>query len=234
MVEVVKEIDGKELWNTINIIIANLQKLENQIEALDKRLPSKIVNIDSLDVIKNGIAVVDFWAEWCLPCYNLLPALETVAKEFEDVKFYKIDIDKHPDIVEKLKIQSIPLIVVYKDGKEVSRLVGSPREKKEDYLRWTIRRAFVPQDEWEKTKEMVEKIAKVKGWQLNPDRQIREGLITALTYNRLKYGRPYCPCKPEHVKENICPCRPYKDYIGSEAKIEKEGTCYCGLFVRKM
>ena len=230
-----KEIAKKIYDVLIKPINTYIRKLEYEMEAISSRLPSVIQQADSMEVTKNGIVVIDFYAEWCMPCYELLPALETVAKEFEDVRFYKMDIDKHQDIAEKYNINAIPLVVVYRDGKEIMKLLGSPpnKDKRVDYIRWMVKRAFVPDDEFEKTKRMVEKIAKVKEWYLNPNEFVRNGLISALTYNRLKYGKHYCPCKPEHVKENICPCKPYKQYIGSEEMIEREGICYCGLFVSK-
>jgi len=230
--ELIERNFSKEEKIVLQFIFSTLEVLEHRIEAIDRRLPSRVEKVDTLS-IGEGIVVVDFWAEWCVPCYYLMPPLETVSREFEDVKFYRVDVEKHQDLLDRFKIQTIPVIAVFKDGKEITRMVGVPRRGKlEDRIRWMIWRAKVPEKEWEKTRKMVESIARTKGWKLNPDKELREALISALTYNRLNYGRPYCPCKPEKVDQNVCPCRPYKDYPGSEERIKEKGVCYCGLFVK--
>ena len=216
-----------------------IEKLIHQMNTINARIPSKIRKIDDLNIIHNNIVIVDFFSKHCIPCYALEPAMEKVAAEFDgEAIFAKIDIEKNIDAVSKYKVEAIPLVVLFKDGKELYRMVGTPMKNGEldekkamDYFRWMVWRATLPEEEFQKTYRMVEKIAKAKGWKLNPDKNVVNGLVAALTYNRLNFGKQYCPCKPEHVKENICPCRPYKNYVGSEERIKKEGICYCGLFV---
>ena len=213
-------------------LAGELQKMKYEIEAINQRLPSKVKLVNSLDELKEGIVLVDFYSDYCVPCFQLQPAIEKVAEEFDSqVKFIRINIEKTKEATESFDIRAIPLVVVLKDGKVIQKLEGSPRHKRADIIRWMVQRAFVPQNEWDKTYRIVSKVAKAKGWHLNPDVHIREGLITALTYNRIKYNAYYCPCKAEHIRENICPCHEVEGkYIGAEKMIGKQGLCYCGLF----
>jgi len=214
--------------------LSDVIKLKYELQAVKQELPSRIENANSLDVTKKGMVMVDYYGQWCIPCYQFLPSIEKVAKEFVDeVTFVKIDIDKNPEIAEELGIKSIPLLVLYKDGKEVQRIEGCPRDekKREDLLRWMIRRAMVSDEEWENTFNIMKKVAEAKGWHFNPNQMVRDGLITALTWNKKVYGNYYCPCKPEHLSENKCPCKPHGEYLGSDGAVERNGICYCGLFV---
>lgn len=69
--------------------------------------------------------LVDFWAEWCQPCRMLAPAIDQVANEFAGrAKVGKVDIDNNQDLAIKYGIQSIPTVMVFKDGQVVKRFVG--------------------------------------------------------------------------------------------------------------
>ncbi len=76
------------------------------------------------DEIKEGVTLVDFWAEWCGPCKMMLPILEQVAKEMEwKAKVAKINVDEEPALASQFRIMSIPTLIIFKDGKPVSQLV---------------------------------------------------------------------------------------------------------------
>lgn len=75
--------------------------------------------------IKKGVNLVSFSAPWCAPCRMQGPILEKIAEVFEGkVRVTKINIEKNRKIAEKLNIQSIPTMVLFKNGKEVQRFVG--------------------------------------------------------------------------------------------------------------
>jgi thioredoxin 1 len=79
------------------------------------------------EVLKSDVPVlVDFWATWCGPCRAIAPAVEEIAQELEGkAKVKKVDVDSEPDLASKYNIMSIPALIVFKDGKEVDRLVGT-------------------------------------------------------------------------------------------------------------
>lgn len=74
--------------------------------------------------IEQGSYLVDFYADWCGPCRMLTPVLEEVAEETADVVIAKIDIDKAQGVASHFQVTSIPTLVLFKNGKEVARLVG--------------------------------------------------------------------------------------------------------------
>lgn len=76
------------------------------------------------EAVKEGITIVDFWAEWCGPCRMMNPVLNELEAEGE-IKVHKVNVDQEPQLAGKHQIQSIPTILVYKDGVEQGEIVGA-------------------------------------------------------------------------------------------------------------
>ena len=75
--------------------------------------------------ISNGVAVVDFWAEWCGPCKMQLPIIEEFSSEMEGkATIGKVNVDEELELAQSFGIQSIPTLILFKDGKPVKKLVG--------------------------------------------------------------------------------------------------------------
>ncbi len=75
--------------------------------------------------VSDGLTLVDFYADWCGPCRMLTPVLEDVAKDVAgQAKIAKIDIDQAQRVASTYQVTSIPTLILFKDGKEVGRLVG--------------------------------------------------------------------------------------------------------------
>jgi len=66
--------------------------------------------------VKEGIVLVDFYADWCGPCKMIAPILETFASKHEDVKVLKVNVDKEQELAIKHQILAIPTLFLYKDG----------------------------------------------------------------------------------------------------------------------
>lgn len=83
-------------------------------------------------VLKSTIPVlVDFWAEWCMPCKMIGPSIEQLATEYAGkAGVYKVDVDKDGDIASKYGVMGIPALLLFKDGKLADQMVGAaPKEK---------------------------------------------------------------------------------------------------------
>lgn len=78
-------------------------------------------------VLNSSVPVlVDFWATWCGPCLHIGPSIEEIAAEVAgQAKVYKVDVDANGEIAMNYGIMSIPALLVFKDGKEVDRMVGA-------------------------------------------------------------------------------------------------------------
>ena len=75
--------------------------------------------------IANGVALVDFWAEWCGPCKMQLPIIEECSSEMEGkATIGKVNVDEELELAQSFGIQSIPTLILFKDGKPVKKLVG--------------------------------------------------------------------------------------------------------------
>ena len=75
--------------------------------------------------------VVDFWAPWCGPCRMVSPIVEELSTEYgEKVRFAKLNTDDNEMVAMQFGIQSIPTLIIFKDGREVNRLIGfAPKEQ---------------------------------------------------------------------------------------------------------
>ncbi len=75
--------------------------------------------------IEKGLFLVDFYADWCGPCRTMTPILEQVAKEMQGkVTVVKVDVDQAQSVAGTYQVNSIPTLILFKDGKEVGRVVG--------------------------------------------------------------------------------------------------------------
>lgn len=82
--------------------------------------------------IKSGLVLVDFWAEWCMPCKVMGPVLNEVAESMQGkATVAKLNVDHFKTISSKYAVRNIPTLVLFKNGKEIERFVGI---KQKDFL----------------------------------------------------------------------------------------------------
>ena len=92
--------------------------MSNALAVTDATFQDEVINSDKP-------VVVDFWATWCPPCRQMAPVVDEAAKQLEDVKFVKVDVDANPLSAAKYGVRSIPAFLVFRDGEVRHEFVGS-------------------------------------------------------------------------------------------------------------
>lgn len=73
--------------------------------------------------------LLDFWASWCGPCRMVLPVVEEIAEEREDIVVGKVNVDEQPELANRFGVMTIPTLIVFENGQEVERSVGAKNKK---------------------------------------------------------------------------------------------------------
>ena len=96
---------------------------ENVLELTDQNFEAEVLKSDKP-------VLVDFWAEWCMPCKMLGPTIDKLAKDYAGkVKVGKVDTDANRDVSMRFGISAIPTVILFKDGKVANKFVGLRQEK---------------------------------------------------------------------------------------------------------
>ena len=96
----------------------------------------KVINENEfINEVKDGLVLIDFYAEWCGPCKMLSSVLEQINRENNDIKVVKVNVDDSINIASYYQVQSIPTLVLLKDGEFIHRMIGfNPKKKIEEFI----------------------------------------------------------------------------------------------------
>lgn len=98
------------------------------IKILDENSFNEILNE------KDKLIIIDFFAQWCMPCKMLAPILEIVSEKYSEIEFYKVDIDLNEELVTKYEIDSVPTLIFIKNGIVINQEIGVRSEREFDEL----------------------------------------------------------------------------------------------------
>jgi thioredoxin len=114
--------------------------LENAGRATSGTIPVSDASF-SRDVLQSAVPVlVDFWAPWCGPCHTVAPTLERLAQQYAGkIKIAKLNVDENPQTAQQYRAMSIPMLLMFKDGKLAGKLVGAhPKPNIEQLIRQAL------------------------------------------------------------------------------------------------
>ncbi len=121
------------------LFVRSYNKIKNAPAVSDSDLIEHLTAQNFAHKTKGGLVLVDFWADWCMPCKMMAPILNDVAEAAEGTaRVCKLNVDEHQSVAAKYGIRSIPTMILFKDGKEVERIVGV---KQKDVILASINRA---------------------------------------------------------------------------------------------
>ncbi len=110
-------------------LVEMMQKARAQLETAAKNDGKPILLSDasfSSEISKYPLMVVDFWAAWCGPCRMVAPIIEQLAKEYAGrVAFGKLNVDENPLTSGEFEVQSIPTLLIFRNGEAVDGIVGA-------------------------------------------------------------------------------------------------------------
>lgn len=86
-------------------------------------------NFQEIVVNAEKKVLLDFWAPWCGPCRMVLPVVEEIAEEREDIVVGKVNVDEQPELASKFGVMTIPTLIVFENGQEIQRSVGAKNKR---------------------------------------------------------------------------------------------------------
>ena len=110
----------------------NYRRMKNAPEVANNPKVKILSDKNFSHQIKNGTILVDFWASWCMPCKLMAPVINEVAESVNgNASVGKLDVEQNRMVAAKYKIRNIPTMVLFHNGKEITRFVGA---KSKDFL----------------------------------------------------------------------------------------------------
>lgn len=108
----------------IVLITVNYYRMKNAKPVANSKKIKVLSNKNFKAATKRGVVLLDFWASWCAPCKIIAPTLNDIADSQSEFMVAKINVEHNQQLAQKFKVKSIPTMIVLKDGKEATRIVG--------------------------------------------------------------------------------------------------------------
>lgn len=124
--------EDEEIEKLINKILREImfQKRSSPVKKVRKMLIELNENEFENVIENNPIVVVDFWAEWCMPCRFYEPIFKRVAKKLgEKALFARVNVDDNPRLASRYQIMAIPTTIIFVNGKPAEKMLGLIREE---------------------------------------------------------------------------------------------------------
>jgi thioredoxin 1 len=96
----------------------------------------KVTDVNFRQTVKEGLTLLDFYADWCGPCKMLGPVLEELDQEFQGkIKIAKVNVDENPMVTGQFQVMSVPTMILFKDGQAIEKISGfQPKPVLKQYL----------------------------------------------------------------------------------------------------
>ncbi len=86
----------------------------------------ELTNGEFEDFTKKGLVLIDFFAEWCMPCLVMAPIMDELSEKFKGkIKFGKVNVDGNKELAQKFEVSMLPNFILFKEGKPIENFIGS-------------------------------------------------------------------------------------------------------------
>ncbi len=108
------------------------RKLHEMMAASQAPQDAGVVDLDGSNfdqvTARDGLTLVDFWAEWCGPCKLMHPVFERMSRKYRHVTFARVNVDQNQPIAMRFGVQAIPTFIMFRGGREVDKMMGAVGE----------------------------------------------------------------------------------------------------------
>ncbi len=90
----------------------------------------ELTNSKFNEFVEKGLVLIDFFADWCMPCVMMTPIIDDIAEKFKGkIKVGKVNVEENQELAQKYNISSIPNFIIFKEGKVIDNFSGSISEE---------------------------------------------------------------------------------------------------------